>query len=151
MTPRASFSTVKRGLFSIQSLIRPQYGKLPIISKKASRSSRAAPSAVRTSRLCSRALPNFISNRLSQETDVHRSLYQEHLGRSFEIMDKVKIERINFLARKSRTEPLTEEEKYEQIQLRNEYRQFMRNGYMAEFSNTYIVDENGNIKRFLKE
>lgn len=66
-------------------------------------------------------------------------------------MDKVKIERINFLARKSRTEPLTEEEKYEQTQLRNEYRQFMRNGYMAEFSNTYIVNENGNIKRLLKE
>ena len=66
-------------------------------------------------------------------------------------MDKAKIDRINFLARKSRTEELSEEEKKEQTELRNEYRQFMRNGYMAEFSNTYIVDEFGNKKRLIKE
>lgn len=65
-------------------------------------------------------------------------------------MDKAKIDRINFLARKSKTETLTEEEKSEQKALRDEYRQYMRNGYMAEFSNTYIVDENGNKRRLLK-
>lgn len=65
-------------------------------------------------------------------------------------MDKTKIERINFLARKSKTEALSEAEKREQTELRNEYRQYMRNGYMAEFANTYIIDENGNKKRLLK-
>lgn len=66
-------------------------------------------------------------------------------------MDKEKIARINFLAKKSKSEGLTDEEKTEQTELRNEYRQYMRNGYMAEFSNTYIVDENGNKRRLLKE
>ncbi len=65
-------------------------------------------------------------------------------------MDKKKIERINFLARKSKGEGLTEEEKAEQTELRNEYRAYMRNGYMSEFANTYIVDENGNKRRLLK-
>lgn len=66
-------------------------------------------------------------------------------------MDKKKIERINFLARKSKTGTLSEEEKAEQTALRNEYREYMRNGYMAEFSNTYIVDENGNKRKLLKD
>ena len=66
-------------------------------------------------------------------------------------MDKEKIARINFLAGKSRKESLTEEEKNEQTALRNEYRQFMRNGYMAEFANTYIVDEKGNKRSLLKK
>ena len=65
-------------------------------------------------------------------------------------MDKEKIERINFLARKSKTEQLSEEEKIEQTELRNEYRQYMRNGYMAQFENTYIIDEFGNKKRLIK-
>lgn len=59
-------------------------------------------------------------------------------------MDKSKIERINFLARKSKTEGLTEEEKEEQLNLRNEYRAFMMRGFMATASNTYVVDEKGN-------
>ncbi len=66
-------------------------------------------------------------------------------------MDKQKIERINFLARKSKSEGLSDDEKNEQTALRNEYRQYMRNGYMAEFSNTYIIDENGNKRRLIKE
>ena len=66
-------------------------------------------------------------------------------------MERKKIERINFLARKSREEGLTESEKAEQTELRNEYRSYMRNGYMATFSNTYIVDENGNKTRLIKE
>lgn len=65
-------------------------------------------------------------------------------------MDKEKIARINFLARKSKTEALTDEEKAEQTTLRNEYREYMRNGYMAEFRNTYIIDENGNKKCIIK-
>ena len=66
-------------------------------------------------------------------------------------MDKEKIARINFLYRKSKAEGLTDEEKDEQTRLRNEYREFMRNGYMAEFSNTYIVDGNGNKRSLLKK
>ena len=66
-------------------------------------------------------------------------------------MERKKIERTNFLARKSREEGLTESEKAEQTELRNEYRCYMRNGYMATFSNTYIVDENGNKTRLIKE
>lgn len=66
-------------------------------------------------------------------------------------MDKIKIERINYLARKSRTESLSEDEKAEQTALRNEYREYMRNGYMEQFSNTYIIDKNGNKKRLVKD
>lgn len=66
-------------------------------------------------------------------------------------MEKEKIARINFLYRKSKAEGLTDEEKEEQTKLRNEYREYMRNGYMAEFSNTYIVDENGNKRSLLKK
>ncbi len=66
-------------------------------------------------------------------------------------MDKIKIERINYLARKSRTESLSEDEKAEQTALRNEYREYMRNGYMEQFSNTYIIDKNGNKKRLIKD
>ncbi|MBR5089683.1 MAG: DUF896 domain-containing protein [Ruminiclostridium sp.] len=66
-------------------------------------------------------------------------------------MDKQKIERINYLARKSKTQPLSDEEKAEQTELRNEYRAYMRNGYMSEFSNTYIVDENGNKRPLIKK
>ncbi len=66
-------------------------------------------------------------------------------------MDKSKIERINFLAGKSKSEGLTEEEKTEQTALRNEYRAFMMRGFMATASNTYVVDENGNKKKLVKE
>ena len=66
-------------------------------------------------------------------------------------MDRKKIERINFLARKAKNEGLTEEEKEEQSSLRNEYRQFMRNGYMAQFENTYIIDVYGNKRKLIKD
>ena len=66
-------------------------------------------------------------------------------------MDKAKIDRINFLARKSKAEGLTDEEKAEQTELRNEYRAFMMRGFMATASNTYVVDENGNKKKLVKE
>lgn len=66
-------------------------------------------------------------------------------------MEKSKIERINFLARKSKTDGLTAVEKEEQTALRNEYREYMRRGYMAEFSNTYIVDENGVKRKLIKD
>ncbi len=64
-------------------------------------------------------------------------------------MEKEKIDRINFLARKSKSEGLTDLEKEEQSALRNEYRAFMMRGFMATASNTFVVDENGNKKRLV--
>lgn len=66
-------------------------------------------------------------------------------------MDREKIDRINFLARKSKSEGLSEEEKTEQTELRNEYRAFMMRGFMATATNTYVIDEEGNKKRLVKE
>ena len=55
-------------------------------------------------------------------------------------MDDKKIERINFLARKSRTEGLTDEEKKEQEALRNEYRQGIRANLLDNLSRIEFVD-----------
>ncbi len=57
-----------------------------------------------------------------------------------------KIERINFLAKKAKTEGLTEEEKVEQAQLRGEYIAEWREGVIQTLENTYVVDENGKRK-----
>lgn len=66
-------------------------------------------------------------------------------------MEKHKIERINYLARKSKAEGLTDEEKAEQQALRDEYRAgFVRN-LKAQLDNTYVVDPNGNKRKLTKE
>lgn len=65
-------------------------------------------------------------------------------------MEKEKIERINYLARKSKVEPLTEEEKAEQEQLRNEYREGFRRSLMGQLDNVYLVDEKGNKTKLTK-
>ena len=57
-----------------------------------------------------------------------------------------KIERINFLAKKAKTEGLTEEEKAEQAQLRGEYIAEWREGVIQTLENTYLVDENAKRK-----
>lgn len=57
-----------------------------------------------------------------------------------------KIERVNFLAKKAKTEGLTEEEKAEQAQLRGEYIAEWREGVIQTLENTYVVDENGKRK-----
>jgi len=59
-------------------------------------------------------------------------------------VDKNKIERINYLAAKSKECGLTEEEKIEQKELRDEYRAGFRRSLTEQLSNTYIVDKNGN-------
>jgi len=58
-------------------------------------------------------------------------------------MSDEKIERINFLARKSRSEGLTDAEKDEQTALRNEYRSSVKRSLGAELDNTYIVSPDG--------
>ncbi|MCM1299285.1 MAG: DUF896 domain-containing protein [Firmicutes bacterium] len=59
-------------------------------------------------------------------------------------MDKKKIERINLLARKSKSEGLTEAEKTEQKALRDEYRAEFRKSLSGQLDNTFVIDEQGN-------
>lgn len=66
-------------------------------------------------------------------------------------MEKSKIERINALARKSKTKGLTDEERTEQTALRNEYRAEIRASLIGELNSTVIVDEQGNVVRRLAD
>ncbi|SFW14679.1 DUF896 domain-containing protein [Ruminococcus flavefaciens] len=58
-------------------------------------------------------------------------------------MDQKKIDRINELARKSKSEGLTEAEKAEQTELRNEYRRAVTGNLAAQLENTYIMTPDG--------
>lgn len=55
-----------------------------------------------------------------------------------------KINRINLLARKARTEGLTPEETAERDALRREYVAAVKANLAAQLDNTYLVDEKGN-------
>ena len=67
-------------------------------------------------------------------------------------MEKSKIDRINELARKSKTEEgLTEEEKAEQFRLRREYIAEWRQATEQTLNNVYIVDEQGNEHKLKKK
>lgn len=57
------------------------------------------------------------------------------------------IKRINELAKKSRGEGLTDEEKKEQQELRQKYIESFRQGVKNTLSGVYIVDEDGNEKK----
>ena len=60
-------------------------------------------------------------------------------------MDEIKIQRINELARKSKTPSgLTEQEKAEQKILRQEYITSYKRNLVSHRESIYIVDENGN-------
>lgn len=58
-------------------------------------------------------------------------------------MEQRKIDRINALARKSKAEGLTEAEKAEQAQLRQEYVAAVKASLTAQLENTYLVDDKG--------
>jgi uncharacterized protein YnzC (UPF0291/DUF896 family) len=59
-------------------------------------------------------------------------------------MEQAKIERINELARKAKTqEGLTDEEKVERAALRQEYINAVTGSLKAQLDNTYVVDEHG--------
>lgn len=64
-------------------------------------------------------------------------------------MSKTRLERINELARKAKTEGLTAEEIAERDVLRKEYVAAVLGNVRAQLDNTYVVDEQGN-KRKLK-
>ena len=58
-------------------------------------------------------------------------------------MEQKKIDRINELAKKSKTVGLTAAEKEEQTALRNEYRAAFRRSLSAQLDNTYIIEPDG--------
>lgn len=62
-------------------------------------------------------------------------------------MEQSKIDRINELARKSKAEGLTEEEKAEQAVLRREYIDSFKASLISHLDNTYVVDEKGNKRK----
>ena len=62
-------------------------------------------------------------------------------------MDEQKIKRINELYRKSKAEGLTEEEKAEQIKLRNEFRLRFRASFAGQLENTVIKRPDGTIEK----
>ena len=62
-------------------------------------------------------------------------------------MEQKKIDRINELARKSKAEGLTEAEKAEQTELRNEYRAAVTGNLLGQLENTYVVTPDGKKKK----
>lgn len=63
-------------------------------------------------------------------------------------MEQAKVDRINALAKKSKTpEGLTEAEKTEQAVLRREYVESFKRGLRVQLDNTYLVDEHGNKRK----
>ncbi len=65
-------------------------------------------------------------------------------------MTKEKIDRINFLAKKQKSEGLSEEEKEEQKNLRKEYIESYKKSLMSQLDSIYIVDEKGNKKKLVQ-
>ena len=65
-------------------------------------------------------------------------------------MEQKKIDRINFLAKKQKTEGLTEEEKEEQKVLSREYIDAFKESLVSQLNTIYIVDEKGNKKKLVQ-
>ena len=61
------------------------------------------------------------------------------------------INRINELARKSKSAGLTDDEKAEQAKLRRFYIDSFKESLVGQLENTYIVDEKGNKKKVQKK
>ncbi len=66
-------------------------------------------------------------------------------------MDEKQIARINELARKARTEGLTEWEEVERTALRREYIDAVLGNLQSQLDNTYVVDEQGNKTKLKKK
>lgn len=58
-------------------------------------------------------------------------------------MEQKKLDRINYLAKKSRESKLSPEEKKEQENLRMEYRKSVVGNLEAQLKNTYILNPDG--------
>ena len=66
-------------------------------------------------------------------------------------MTQEKINRINELARKQKSEGLTEEEKQEQYILRREYIDGFKRSLVSQLENTYIVEPDGTKRKVSKK
>lgn len=66
-------------------------------------------------------------------------------------MEQQKLDRINELARKAKTGMLTDEEKAEQQQLRQEYIESYRKSLRSILDHAVIVDQEGNRTRVKKK
>ena len=66
-------------------------------------------------------------------------------------MEKAKIDRINELARKSKVEPLTDEEKAEQKALRDEYIAEYRAQFTGILENTYLQRPDGSKEKIKRK
>ena len=66
-------------------------------------------------------------------------------------MDQKGIDRINELARKAKTEGLTEWEMEERAVLRRAYIDSVLGNLQSQLDNTYIVDEKGNKEKLKKK
>ncbi len=64
-------------------------------------------------------------------------------------MERAKIDRINELARKSKAEGLTEEEKAEQQKLRDEYRAEFKSSLLGQLDRVYIKEADGSTTKML--
>ncbi len=60
------------------------------------------------------------------------------------MITKKQIERINYLAQKSKKEGLDEQERLEQKDLRQQYINSMKDSLTSQLDNTYVLDENSN-------
>lgn len=58
-------------------------------------------------------------------------------------MDKGKLDRINYLAKKAKTEALTDAEKEEQKKLRKEYLEGFRSSFKNQITNLTVIDPEG--------
>jgi len=65
-------------------------------------------------------------------------------------MDEV-IARINVLAKKAKTEGLTEEEVAERDKLRRIYIDSVKANLIGQLNNTYVVDEKGNKRKLTNQ
>ncbi len=72
------------------------------------------------------------------------------IGDVIYLVEKEKILKINYLARKSKESFLTDEEKAEQAELRNEYRNELKSSFKQTLDNTYILDDEGNKSKLIK-
>lgn len=66
-------------------------------------------------------------------------------------MEQEKIDRINYLARKRKSEGLTEEELEEQAQLRKEYIEAYKRNLESQLQSIVVVDEKGNKTKLKKK
>ena len=62
-------------------------------------------------------------------------------------MEKVKVDRINELARKAKTQGLTPEEEQERAVLRRDYIDSVVGNLKGRLDNTYVVDPSGNKRK----